>query len=151
MLSPLIFCFSLFYSNSSNCLLLKHPPHLPLSPSFSLCLSLKRVLLWWESIHGFNGFLWPFFFQDLGDVFKKKRGKSWPTQALLPRAQWTAEDSISVCIKRMRNFQLTKQGEQVNMDLRPGCLKSNVRKKKKRAMKYWNFSLPTPKSKLETD
>lgn len=31
--------------------------------------------LWWESIHGFNGFLWPFR-RNLGDVFKK--GKSWP-------------------------------------------------------------------------
>lgn len=47
------------------------PPH----PPVSLCLSLKCMRLWWESIHGFNGFLWPFF-QDLGDVFKKrKRGK----------------------------------------------------------------------------
>lgn len=51
---------------------------------------------------------------------KKKKRKSWPAQALLPRAWWTAEDSISVCIKRMRNFQLTKQAEPVNMDLRAG-------------------------------
>lgn len=57
------------------------------------------------------------FFRDLGDTFfffflktKKKGGESWPAWALLPRERWTAEDSISVCIKRMRNFQLTKQG-----------------------------------------
>lgn len=41
-------------------------------PPVSLCLSLKCMGLWWESIHGFNGFLWPFF-QDLGDVFKKRK------------------------------------------------------------------------------
>lgn len=69
ILSPLIFCFSLFHSNSFDCLLPTPPP----SP-VSLCLSLKRMRLWWESIHGFNGFLWPFF-QDLGDVFKKKKKK----------------------------------------------------------------------------
>lgn len=39
---------------------------------------------------------------------KKERGDSWPAQSVLARVRGTAEDSISVYIKRMRNFQLRR-------------------------------------------
>lgn len=52
------------------------------------------------------------FLQDLGDE-KKKKAKGWPGWLGLCFQEFDGlqRTAISVCVKRMRNFQLTKQDE----------------------------------------
>lgn len=103
----------------------KNIPPIPLHPSVSplnACVFDGNPFMDLMDFSGLFSRIWEMF-------SKKEKGESWPAQTLLPRVWWTAEDSISVCIKRMRNFQLTKQGGQVNMDLRAGWLQSHVKKK----------------------
>lgn len=114
-----MFCFSLFHSVSTASF--KKFPHPSISPLNARVFDGNPFM----DLMDFFGL----FLQDLGDEKKKKKKQKACLLGLrFQEFDGLQRTAISVSVKRMRNFQLTKQDEWVNTDLRAGWLQSHVKK-----------------------